>query len=399
MSRVFDIRCGVPRSSYGLDLQINDEELDCLDVSDLYNSISSVKYLRNKPVHVKLIIDGEHSFLEYSSFFTKIEEATSGNVRIDVYTSGSNFDSLMECIGIRNSGVDCAIHIDDQNVRGVIDTCEIDFSKAVCPCYLSKRYVRNLDDEEFRRIYNSNMFKFNREEALAERKIIREVWKKISPVTSAIDRLSPLSKVVLVADYINSNISYAHDGHRLVGQHADGRNHHIVEEWASNGLLTYERKKGVCTGQSDLACILLDNYLAKTNCCSVSGYYAPTRDGHQWIVLPHKGKNYGVCLTMSKRFVDLSKVGYLEGEVFLEREHSGRSDYKINIDSYEDVPGESYTIFRKRTYDNLMKYQKSGANPPQLPPRKEPKNVLPIPLPPLPPRKNINSTGGYQYKK
>lgn len=388
MKEVFKVIPSIPNGVYALDVKLNDTALISLSARDLYNAFFKIKRFQNKPIHINLTIDNEYSSIEYNSLFSKLKEATEGNVKIDIYTSGRNFDQIMSYIGTDGSDIDYVVYIDDHNIREILDSGCFNFSNAACPCYLSRRYIRNLDDIDFNSIYESNLFIFDRDEALLERKIIYDVWQEIIPSEGMINKLTQESKMILIADYINENIRYANDGYRLTGQF-QGRNLYYVEKWAKYGIGTYQYKRGVCSGQSDLACILLDNYYAKTNCRCVDGLHIPTRDPHAWIILCAENGNYGICLTMPKRFVDLIEYGYADGKISLEFVFTDREDYEINVDSYVDIPRQNYDHFKANVYKFLKEYENKEKSVPPLPTRKvisppplpKKRKVLPPPLP------------------
>lgn len=370
MGGLYRVQPGIPQSGYSAYVELNDETLICLSANDIRKHCiqKMIPKTNPKPIHISFVIDNEYSLGEFNLFFDKLVEATGRDFKINIYTSGRNFNLLMDAID-KNSSVDkCSVYIDDHDIRGILINSNLDFSKVSCDCHLSKRYIRNLDDSKFRQVCDLKKFVFDREEALKERRVIEKVWREIGGSNASINRLNSLSKAILVADYINKNISYANDGHRITGTH-NGLNIHYVEEWAQRGLLTYKYKKGVCSGQADLASILLDNYLAKTDCRVVEGVYVPFKDRHAWLGIRGNDGYYGICLTLCKRFVDLSKVGYAEGTITLEYDHRDRNDYSVCVDEYVDVPNDIYNNYRSKIYDFLRNNSIDSGCPP-LPPRR-----------------------------
>lgn len=383
MKELYQVAPGIPCSGYSVNLKLNDIALLCLPVKEIRERCVQKMSSKTKPIHISFVIDNEYSLNEFNLFLEKLEEATGRDVKIDIYTSGRNFNFLMDSIGIKNIGDKLTVHIDDHDIRGVLTNSNIDFSKVTCNCQLSKRYIRNLDDNKFRQVFGFEKFIFNREDALEERRIIEKVWREIGVSATSINRLNSLSKAVLVADYINKNISYASDGHRITGVH-NGLNVHYVEEWARKGLLTYKHKKGVCSGQADLASILLDNYFANIDCRMIEGVYVPFKDRHVWLGIKENDGYYAICLTFNRRFVDLSKMGYTDGAISLEYEHYDRKDYEVFVNSYVDVPDDIYNKYRSKIYE-FLRNNSGGSVYPPLPPRRTPMPLLnrrvPTPLP------------------
>lgn len=378
MKELLRMSSGIPRSGYSVNIEVNDKALQILSADEIKHECNK-RRKTNAPVHVSLSINNVFDLEIYYEFLKKLEGALGANVKVDIYTSGHSFNTLMD--SIRNSKLrdKIVVHIDDHDVRQVIDTASIDLAKVSCSCEFSRKYIRNFNIDDFNRIYMNENFIFDRERALEERKIIIAVWRTIGLDETKNNRIGSLAKTILVADFINNNISYAHNGHRIIGK-CNGINQHFVEEWARDGLLTYRNRSGVCSGQSELAEILLNNYYTRTNCFAVSGVYRPMHDLHVWIAVREQGENYGVCLTLRKRFVDLGKLGYENHEVKLESGHHNRDDYLINLDSYVELPREKYNVFKTRVYEFLS----SGDVIPPLPQRRVPR--------PLPKRKSkINS--------
>lgn len=381
MEEMIRMSPGLPRSGYSANVEVNDMALQTFSADEIKTECNK-RRKNNNPVRVSLSINNVFCLETYYELLKKLEVAIGENVKLDIYASGEGFNTLMDAISYSSIKDKIIVHIDDYDVRRYIDLGCIDLTKTSCKCKFSRKYIRNFEQKDFNKICMDDRFIFDRNKAMEERKIISEVWRTIGVDDKLVNRLSGIAKTILITDYINNNISYAHDGHRIIGTH-NGINQHYVEEWAKDGVLTYKRKSGVCSGQAELAEILLNNYYAKTNCFMVSGVYRPLRDKHMWIALKEQDQSYGICLTMRRRFVDLNKFGYEDHEVTLEYEHHNRNDYKYNIDRYAEFSDEKCKSLRMRVYQIL-----AGDETP-LPPRR-----LPRPLPkrkiketPLPPRR------------
>lgn len=328
---IFKVLPSLPRSDWSIEVELNDSSLACLSESDFTSSFGHG--IANKAVHIKFFVDGLYDAKGWGELLGKLERSVNGNVKIDIYTSGYNFNSIMKCINIDGRLENCSVYIDDHDIRGVFESGDIDFSKVACECHLSRRYLRNLEPEVFNCVCTCEKFIFDREAAQEERKAIVDVWKGEN-----LSSLSSLDKALIIANYINGKIGYANDGKRRIGT-IDGRNVYHVEEWASTGIGTLRKGSGVCIGQADLSSLLLDNYLVKVDCRVVEGMYEPTKDPHAWVVVRTEEGNYGICLTKRKRFEDLSTLGYIGGNISLECAHSNRSDYKIPVDTYDKISG------------------------------------------------------------
>ena len=326
---IFSVLPALPISDCSMEVVLNDSSLVCFSENDLTGKIGQGNF--NKPVHIKFFVDGRYDVEEWGEFLGKLERSVNGNMKIAIYTSGYNFNSIMKCINKNGRLGNCSVYIDDHDIRGVFESGDIDFSKVACECHLSRRYLRNLEPEVFNCVCACDKFIFNREAAQDERKTIVDVWKGKN-----LSSLRSLDKALIIADYINDKIGYANDGNQKIGT-IDGRNVYHVEEWASTGLGTLRKGRGVCIGQADLAGLLLDNYLVKVDCRVVEGMYEPTKDPHAWVVVRAEEGNYGICLTKRKRFEDLATLGYTGGNISLECDHSNRSDYKIPVDAYNKI--------------------------------------------------------------
>lgn len=338
---------GNNKTDISMEVLVNDGALSCLSAKDLRNAFCRVRGKNNEviPVHVKFVVDSEHDFLEYNSFFRKLEEATGGNIDIDICTSGSNFNSIMTCLGVRNSSSNYSVYVDDHNVRDNLK--KMDLSRVACDCYLSKRYVRNLDDEQFVDVCSLSKFKFNRKEALKEREIISECWGKILPTFESLDGIKPVTKIALVSDYINQNISLVSSSSLMeeIDRYVSGNS-------IGNVIDVYQQKRGTVDGQMELASVLLDNHFAKTDCRIVEEVSSKKRPSRWLATSNDKGNYLGFALSVSKGVSDFVKNGTRTGKICLEKEHEDRDDYEVIIHSFGDVLSSKYANIK----DKVTKY-------------------------------------------
>ena len=340
---VIPIVYGNSSDEFSMEVLVNDGTLSCLSAKDLKNTISRVRGKNNKeiPAHIKFIIDSNHDFLEYNSFFRKLDEATDGNIDIDIITSGSNLNSIMTCLWVRNGSSNYSIYVDDQNVRNNLE--QMDFSRVGGNCYLSKRYLRNLSEEDFFKVCSSPNFKFNRKEAIREREIIKNVWRNILPTFESLDGIKTVTKIALVSDYIKQNI-------KLVGSNSlkEEISSYINSSSIDSPMDVYQQKRGSNNGQVALMTMLLDNYYAKTDCRQVEEVDSKN-NSNRWLAVSTSGGNYfGFPLSVSKGVSEFIKKGSRAGRICLEDEHKDRDDYEIVIHSFGDVLSSKYANIKDK---------------------------------------------------
>ncbi len=375
MKNLFRILKGIPNGDIGIQVMINDTALETLNKEDLYTEIHKFSKDPNKQYLVNLSIDNSHEVLDYVEMFRLLNIVCDGNVEIEISASGKQFNKIMLAIEGDKSNNIYTTYFDDHDAGNIVRAGLIDVRKVRSSCYLSDIYLRNLDEDSLRYVFNNPLFIFDRDKFLEERAIIRDVWSSILPDVGWIKGFTDVEKMYLIADYINKNIRFGGE-HYKTGVH-NGRSVYYVADDAKNAISTYKNRQGVCSGQSDLALLLLNNSLAKCPVEKVSGYYVPSDQNHVWIALLENDKYLGVCLTMRNRFIDFSKKGYIEGTITLNNNHREREDYKKDVCPYVELTEKDKNLIERSINCKLagivppgLSSRRNSGFPPKLPPRR-----------------------------
>lgn len=326
MSARIDILPGLPEEQYKYEVKITDEALQCFDDSSI------IKQFGSSNNFVKFYLDRKLDIDECTTLLEKLERIAGKSGSIAIFTTGRNFNDLMKIIGTRNGSNHYEMHIDDNDIRDIIDVrgiiCGLNFSRISCDCYFSDRYLMNFNPGDFIALCRIPECKFDRERALRMSAIIGEVWGTLVPSFYYGETLSSFEKTEMILDYMKENI-------RLDD---NSTNDDVIEAFRS----------GTSSNSSQvlLANLLLDNYFAQVDCRVVNGTYLPTGNLQSWIVTKHNGNYFGHCLARDYRFTDLSAKGYTEGIITLENEHRYRDDFRCDISSYAVLDEIDYFNFK-----------------------------------------------------
>lgn len=325
MSARIDILPGSLEELYKYEVRITEDGLQCLDDSVILEQFGLAKNLVKIYLDRKLDIDSSTILLE------KLERIAGENGSINIFTTGRNFNDLMKIIGTRSGSNHIEMHIDDNDIRDIIDArsiiCSLNFSRISCDCYFSDRYLMNFNAGDFMALCRIPECKFDREMAFRMRSIIEAVWGRLVPSFYYGETLSSFEKTEMVLDYIRKNIIFD-----------DNSMNDVIE--------TFNTGVGSNSSLVLFANLLLDNYLAQVDCRVVDGTYLPTGDLQSWIVTKHNGNYYGHCLIKDYRFTDLASKGYAEGIITLDREQNYRDDFRWDVNSYLGLDEVNYFSFK-----------------------------------------------------
>ena len=305
------------------EVNITDEILQTLDTSDIEKVIPSGR--RN----IKLYVDSVLKLDDCFSILEKLESLVLSDGTISIYTTGRNFNELMKAIKLRKSDIHHELHVDDNDIRTILDVnniiCGLNFSRISCDCYFSDRYLVNFNPGDYIRLCGFPEVKFNRRRVDKLRSVIEEVWMELVPSIYSSYALPGVAKVEMVLDYI-SGID------------------NVLEKYCDND--------GTVLSKTQLAALLLDNYFAQVDCRIIKGNIFPIMEDCVWLATRHGGKTYGHSLECDLRFSDLEKLGYINGVTALDNSHEYRSDYSYSIDSYSELDEIAY-FNMKSSLDNV----------------------------------------------
>lgn len=322
MSTRIDIIPELSEEQYKYEVRITDEALQCLD-----DSVISLQFGSSNNL-VKFYVDRKLSIDECRIILEKLEHIAGEKGSISIFTTGRNFNDLMKVIGTREKSNHYEMHIDDNDIRSIIDInniiCGLNFSRIVCDCYFSDRYLMNFNFGDFLALIKISECKFDRDRIYHMRYIYETVWSRLIPQDHyAINNLTSFEKAEIILDYIKKNFK-------------------LVDNSMSDDLIeTFNTRTGTNYSLSLLANLLLDNYLAQVDCRVVKGTYLGNGI-ESLIVTKHDGNYYGHSLINDYRFTDLTSKGYTEGIITLESPHSYRDDFILNVGSYNALDEIDY---------------------------------------------------------
>ena len=257
----------------------------------------------------------------FASVMSGLKGCYNKNGNVDIFTSGRNIDT---CTSFLSENVDNVnVFIDDYEIQSILEVVDID--KIKFNCYLSEKYLLNLDNVTFDYVCKHNNFKFDRDDIVSKRAFIKGFWNTRLNGIDNIKCFSEEEKVMLVLDYINENVKYANDKNRK------------ASNCKSDPVMVFKNKQGNSKGMARLACFLLNNYLAKVDCHEVEGYHKISNSDISWVVTKINGNKYGHCLIMPKKFKQLSKYGYVDGKMTLEPMQYSRIEYNSFVDGYSEI--------------------------------------------------------------
>lgn len=305
------------------EININEEALICLESAGIEKQLGDG--IRN----IKFYVDRTLKLEDCFDILEKLDNLATEDGSIAIYTSGNNFNELMKAIKLRNSNIHHELHIDDNDIRSVLDInniiCGLNFSRISCDCYFSDRYMVNFNPGDYIRLCGFPEVKFNRRRVDKLRSVVEEVWMGLVPSIYSAYSLPSIAKVEMVLDYIN-NINSVDD--------------------------MYCDKNNKALSKIQLAALLLDNYFAQVDCRIVNGDIFPIAEDCVWLATRHGGKTYGHSLDRDVRFSDLEKLGYINGKVLLDSDHQYRSDYSYSVASYSELDEIAY-FNMKSSLDNV----------------------------------------------
>lgn len=309
MSARIDIFPGLPEKEYKYEVRITEEALQSLDDEFMLTHIGSKSNLIN------FYLDEMINLEECLSTLERLEKLAGPAGSICIFTTGSNFKNLMNLIGTRNTTNHYEMHIDDNDIRNIIDVNGIignlNFDRISCDCYFSDRYLMNFNLEDFITLCKIPECKFDRERVIALRGVIEKSWLELCSSLYSIYQLSDFEKTEMVLDFIQHDI-----------------------------ILSTNIKDNQTRTQ--MAGLLLDNYLAQVNCRVVDGVYLPTGSPEIWLVTRQNGNYYGHSLLRNYHFSNLEDKGYADGIIRLEDNHRYRDDFQLDIPSYATLDEGDY---------------------------------------------------------
>lgn len=324
------------------EVNITDEMLQTLSISEIEKQIGLGRRF------VKFHIDRFLSLEESCEILKKLEALALDDGSISIYTSGRNFNELMKAIKLRKSTIHHEMHIDDNDIRDVLDInniiCGLNFSRIACDCYFSDRYLVNFNPSDYINLCRFPECKFDRERMDKIRGVIEEVWGKLVPSYYYANTLSSFEKTEMILDYIKENISDTKNYREVKFDDVNeySRRKYQVEDYADDAVGVFKEKDGTVLGKTLLAAVLLDNYFAKVNCRVVLGERFPVEENTRWLVTTIGGKNYGHSVAYDIRFSNLENFGYRNGFICLEDNHKYRSAFSRSIDSYSELDEITY---------------------------------------------------------
>ena len=334
------------------EININEEALICLESAGIEKQLGDG--IRN----IKFYVDRTLKLEDCFDILEKLDNLATEDGSIAIYTSGNNFNELMKAIKLRNSNIHHELHIDDNDIRSVLDInniiCGLNFSRISCDCYFSDRYMVNFNPGDYIRLYGFPEVKFDRRRVDKMRSVIETVWCELVPSIYSANGLPGIAKVEMILDYISKRISTTDNFREIrfndVEEHS--RRNYQVDDYAYDAVGVFGESDGTYIGKTKLAALLLDNYFAQVDCRIVNGDIFPIAEDCVWLATRHGGKTYGHSLDRDVRFSDLEKLGYINGKVLLDSDHQYRSDYSYSVDSYSELDEIAY-FNMKSSLDNV----------------------------------------------
>lgn len=338
--------------SSDFEVNLTEDELQCLEISEIKERIPE------NVNRIKFYVDRKLSLDECFLILDKLENIIGDNGSISIYTTGRNFNELMKCIKLRKSDLHHELHIDDNNIRTILDVnniiCGLNFSRISCDCYFSDRYMVNFNPGDYIRLYGFPEVKFDRRRVDKMRSVIESVWCELVPSIYSANGLPGIAKVEMILDYISKRISTTDNFREIrfndVEEHS--RRNYQVDDYAYDAVGVFGESDGTYIGKTKLAALLLDNYFAQVDCRIVKGDIFPIAEDCVWLATRHGGKTYGHSLDRDVRFNDLEKLGYINGVVSLDSDHQYRSDYSYSVDGYSELDEIAYFNL-KSSLDNV----------------------------------------------
>ena len=109
------------------EININEEALICLESAGIEKQLGDG--IRN----IKFYVDRTLKLEDCFDILEKLDNLATEDGSIAIYTSGNNFNELMKAIKLRNSNIHHELHIDDNDIRSVLDInniiCGLNFSR------------------------------------------------------------------------------------------------------------------------------------------------------------------------------------------------------------------------------------------------------------------------------
>lgn len=332
---------------------ITDEFLQTLELSDIQDMFGCGKK------NVKFYIDRTLGFEEALIILEKLEKLALEDGIISIYTSGRNFNELMKAIKLRKSNIYHEMHIDDNDIRNILDVnniiCGLNFSRIACDCYFSDRYLVNFNPGDYIRLSSFPECKFDRKRIDKMRSVVENVWCELVPSLYTAYSLPGIAKVEMVLDYIEKRISTTDSFRENRFNNVEEYSRRDSQVDPSDDVVSVFRESvGTVLGKTRLAALLLDNYFAQVDCRVVYGDVFSVAENCSWLVTRHGGKKYGHSFEKYNggRFSDLESLGYINGTTLLDDSHQYRSDYSVFVDGYSELDEISYFNL-KSSLDNV----------------------------------------------
>lgn len=349
MGARIDIFPGLPGEEYEYTVIITDEALCCLDDSVITRQFGSSNNV------VEFYLDRKLNIDECDIILRKLEHIAGKRGSISIFTTGRNFNELMKTIKLRKSKTHHELHIDDHDIRTILNVnnifCSFNLSRISCDCYFSDRYLMNFNPRDYIFLCRCPEYKFDRKRIDRMRDIVGTVWPQLVPSVYCADALTSFSKTEMILDYIKENIAATTDAREITIDDVEdfSRRNYQVADYADDAVGTFCEKNGSIVGKTKLAALLLDNYFARVDCRVVSGRGYPIDDCHTFLVTKgENGRTYGHLLSSDFRFKNLEKLGYIDGSAFLGKEHKYRDDYNYVVDGYSELDDATYSDFKSK---------------------------------------------------
>lgn len=298
---------------------------------------------------INFYLDRTLSLEESLVVLERLERLAGEEGSISIYTSGRNFNGLMKVIKLSKSTIHHELHIDDHDIRSVLDVnnimCSLNFSRISCDFYFSDRYLMNFNTWDYLNLCRFSECKFDRNRVNKMRALIEEVWCELVPSIYYGNSLTSFVKTEMVLDYIEKNIANTTNdrGTRINDVEDLSRRNYQVEVYMNDAVGTFGESEGSPLGKARLATLLLDNYFAQVDCRVVNDIKWFGRDSSGCLVTTNSGRKYGHSLDRDNlRFTDLEKMHYVGGVVSLEDDHKYRSDFSYPVDEYSELDEITY---------------------------------------------------------
>lgn len=312
------------KNEYFVRCYVGDKNICINNTDDFLTLIDMISCGSMDDFYIDLTFNTIMGSKNFASVVAGLKSCYNKNGSVDIFTSGRN---IANCTTFLTKKVDNVnVFVDDYEIQSILKFMDVDQIKF--NCHLSENYLLNLDNNTFDYVCGQDNFKFNRSDIISKRTLIKTFWDTRLNGVHNIKSFSDEEKVMLVLDYINSNIRYTN--HK-------GRVNSGSDNCKSDPVEVLKNKEGNSKGLSLLACFLLNNYLARVDCHEVEGYHRTLNTNISWIVTKINGNKYGHCLVMPKRFKQLSKYGYLDGKMTLEPMQFSRIEYISTVDGYSEM--------------------------------------------------------------